>query len=128
MGVPVPSRRRAPPKEDAQLVAQKADDILHFASGAGVTRDLRIINMALGWPKLGSTRPGVAWATPTRNMIECYAGDRTHSRLLDLVERGMVAESNRWNDGLIEYKVTELGRAVAAIRHAAIREARKVLA
>lgn len=76
---------------------------------------------------VGSVRPGVAWSKPRRNFAECYSGDRDQENLERLVLRGFAELVNRWPDGLIEYRITTRGQAVAYLRHAALREAVKVV-
>ena len=80
----------------------RADDLLHWASGS-------------------------AWSKPRRNFAECYSGDRDHGTLERLVLRGFAELVNRWPDGLIEYRITPKGQAVAYLRHMALREAVKVV-
>ena len=120
-------KRRKLTEQQRQSAESMADDLLHSASGAGVTRDIDVVCKALGWPKLTETRTNVMWSNPRQNAAECYRGDLDHVRFERLAERGWMRETNRWNDGLIEYEVTPLGKAVAFIRHMAIREALKVL-
>ena len=105
----------------------RADDLLHWASGSANSRDIRHICRALGWPAVGSVRAGVAWSKPRRNFAECYSGDRDQEHLERLVLRGFAELVNRWPDGLIEYRITPKGQAVAYLRHMALREAVKVV-
>ena len=122
-----PKRRRVPAAELGRVEAM-ADDLLHYASGAGwIERDINTICTALGWPKIGRFQQGVRWAVPARNYADCDKGGREHRSLERLRGAGLALYSGTDTSGRREYEITAKGQAAAYLRHMAVREALKVL-
>ena len=120
-------RGRIPVEELGQVEAM-ADDILHYASGAGWDeRGINAICRALGWPKVGYFVQGVKWAKPDRNFVECVSGGFSHGIFERLRGAGLAEIVGLRSGARVEYKITPKGMAVAHLRHMAIREAEKAL-